>query len=194
MLLFITFSIKIPTLPFHTWLTEAHVEAPTSGSIILASILLKLGAYGFIRYALPLSPNGFIFFMPLTFMICLVSTVYSSLNSIRQVDLKRMIAYSSIAHMNFALLGLFTLSLVGVCGSFYLFPGHGLVSAALFFNVGVLYDRYHTRLIFYYGGLTSVMPLFSSFFIFFLFPNAGFPSTVNFLSEFFILNSLAFFS
>lgn len=193
-LFFITFSIKIPMVPFHIWLPEAHVEAPTTGSIILASILLKLGAYSFLRFSLALFPLASVYFMPVTFLLCLIGTVYATFSTIRQVDIKRIIAYSSIAHMNLALLGLFSITFVGIAGAFYLFLGHGLLAGALFFNVGVLYDRYHTRIIFYFGGLVTMMPLFAFFFLFLLFSNIGFPGTFNFISEFLILNSLLFFS
>ena len=182
-LLFLTFAVKIPMVPFHIWLPEAHVEAPTTGSIILASILLKLGGYGFIRFSLGLIPAACLYFMPLVFTISLCGIVFASLSTLRQIDIKRIIAYSSIAHMNMAVLGLFLNNIYGLFGAVYLMLGHGLISSGLFFSIGVLYDRYHTRLLFYYGGLTAVMPLYAFCFLFLSFANIGFPGTFNFISE-----------
>ena len=186
-LFFITFAVKIPMVPFHIWLPEAHVEAPTVGSIILASILLKLGGYGFIRFLLGLVPAACFYFAPLIFTVSICGVLFASLSTLRQIDVKRIIAYSSIAHMNMAVLGLFVNNLYGLFGSVYLMFGHGLISSGLFFSIGVLYDRYHTRLLFYYGGLTAVMPIYSFCFLFLSFANIGFPGTVNFISEFHIL-------
>ena len=184
---FASFAVKVPMLPFHIWLPEAHVEAPTAGSVILAGILLKLGTYGIIRFMLPMFPFANIYFTPLVFTMCVIGIIYSSFTTIRQIDLKKIIAYSSVAHMNFALLGLFTNNSLGIEGSLYLMLGHGIVSSALFLCIGVLYDRYHTRNILYYGGLVNVMPVFSIFFFIFTLANIGMPGTINFVGEFLVL-------
>ncbi len=184
---FASFAVKVPMLPFHIWLPEAHVEAPTAGSVILAGILLKLGTYGIIRFMLPMFPFANIYFSPLVFTMCIIGIIYSSFTTIRQIDLKKIIAYSSVAHMNFALLGLFTNNSLGIEGSLYLMLGHGIVSSALFLCIGVLYDRYHTRNILYYGGLVTVMPVFSTFFLIFTLANIGMPGTINFVGEFLVL-------
>lgn len=183
---FCSFSVKVPMLPFHIWLPEAHVEAPTAGSVILAGVLLKLGTYGIIRFMIPLFPFANVFFLPLIFTLCLIAIIYSSCTTIRQIDLKKIIAYSSVAHMNFALLGLFVNNSLGIEGSLYLMLGHGIVSSALFLCIGILYDRYHTRNILYYGGLVNVMPYFSVFFLIFILANIGMPGTVNFIGEFLV--------
>lgn len=162
---------------------EAHVEAPTAGSVILAGILLKLGGYGFLRFVIPIFPTATLYFLPLVLTIGSVSVLYSSLTTLRQIDLKKIIAYSSVAHMNLGLLGIFALNTQGIEGSIMLMIGHGVVSSTLFLLVGVLYDRYHTRLIRYYGGLTQLMPLFSVFFLFFSLANMGLPATSNFVGE-----------
>lgn len=170
-------------IPFHIWLPEAHVEAPTIGSIILASLLLKLGGYGFLRFSIPLFPEGTLYFSSFILLIALVSVIYSSLTTIRQIDIKRIIAYSSIAHMNIGILGLFSLTQQGVDGAMYLMLGHGFVSGALFFLIGVLYDRYHTRLIYYYGGLVETMPVYALLLFICTIANVGFPGTCNFVGE-----------
>lgn len=187
---FLPFAIKIPMIPFHIWLPEAHVEAPTIGSVILASLLLKLGGYGFLRFTLPVFPVANEYFNPIIYMIGIISVIYASMSAIRQIDLKRIIAYASIAHMNVVVLGLFSYTQQGIEGAMYMMIAHGFVSAGLFFCVGVLYDRYKTRLLEYYGGIAQVSPLFSFYFCFFSFANMGFPGTANFIGEFLILAGL----
>jgi proton-translocating NADH-quinone oxidoreductase chain M len=182
-----SFSVKIPIVPFHIWLPEAHVEAPTAGSVLLAGILLKLGIYGFIRYSIPLFPFGNTYFLPLVYTIGVISILYSSLVTIRQIDLKKIIAYASIGHMNFVLLGLFSQSLEGLMGSMYIMLSHGFISSGLFTTIGILYDRHHSRIIYYYRGLTSVMPLFAFFFFILNLANFSFPGTASFIGEFIIL-------
>ena len=184
---FCSFSVKVPMMPVHIWLPEAHVEAPTAGSVILAGILLKLGTYGIIRFMMPLFPYAMTYFTPLVFTMCIIAVIYSSATTIRQIDLKKIIAYSSVAHMNFALLGLFANNTEGIEGSLFFMLGHGVVSSALFLSIGMLYDRYHTRNILYYGGLVQVMPIFSIFFLIFTLANIGLPGTVNFIGEFLVL-------
>jgi len=168
-------------------LPEAHVEAPTSGSVILAGILLKMGTYGIIRYMLPLFEEATFYFKPLIFTLCILSIIYSSLTTIRQIDLKKIIAYSSVAHMNFAVLGLFSNSIQGLDGALFFMLGHGFVSSGLFICIGILYDRYHTRNILYYGGLVQTMPIFSTIFLLFTLANIGLPGTSNFIGEFLVL-------
>jgi NADH-quinone oxidoreductase subunit M len=166
------------------------VEAPTIGSVILASLLLKLGGYGFIRFTLPMFPIANEYFGPLIYTLGIISVVYASMSTLRQIDLKRVIAYSSIAHMNVVVLGLFSYTQQGIDGAIYMMLAHGFVSSGLFFCVGILYDRYKTRLLEYYGGLAAVNPVFSFFFCFFSFANMGFPGTSNFIGEFLILVGL----
>jgi NADH-quinone oxidoreductase subunit M len=174
-------------VPFHIWLPEAHAEAPTAGSVILAGILLKMGGYGFLRFSLPMFPVATIYFSPLVFMLSLIAAVYASLTTLRQIDLKKIIAYSSVSHMGFVTIGIFTLNTQGIEGSIILMLSHGLVSSALFLCIGILYDRHHTRIIKYYSGLVQVMPLFTVFFMFFSFANIGFPGTSSFIGEFLVL-------
>jgi len=180
---FLSFAIKIPMFPFHTWLPEAHVEAPTIGSVILAGILLKLGTYGFIRIPLFLFPEANVFFSPYVYTLCIISIFYACFVAIRQTDIKRIIAYASIAHMNLIVLGLFSFNSIGIYGAIFQSISHGLVSSGLFLLVGMLYNRYKTRLISYYGGLTQIMPLFSFFFLSFILANISFPLTSNFMGE-----------
>lgn len=189
---FIAFAIKVPMFPFHIWLPEAHVEAPTSGSILLAGILLKLGTYGFIRFLIFLFPYANTFFSPLVIVICLFGIIYGSFGTIRQIDLKKIIAYSSVVHMNFAIIGLFSTNLEGLQGSYFLMISHGIISGALFLCIGILYDRYHTRILYYYGGLVNIMPIFSIIFLVFILSNMGFPGTSGFVGEILIL--ISFFS
>nr|YP_009710065.1 NADH dehydrogenase subunit 4 [Coleochaete scutata]QFU80170.1 NADH dehydrogenase subunit 4 [Coleochaete scutata] len=184
---FASFAVKVPMIPVHIWLPEAHVEAPTAGSVILAGILLKLGTYGFLRFSIPMFPEATVFFTPLMFTLSVLAILYASLTTIRQIDLKKIIAYSSVAHMNFVTLGLFSLNIQGIEGSILLMLSHGLVSSALFLCVGVLYDRHHTRLVKYYGGLVHTMPIFSVLFLFFTFANMSIPGTSSFVGEFLIL-------
>nr|YP_009040499.1 NADH dehydrogenase subunit 4 [Kappaphycus striatus]AHG98598.1 NADH dehydrogenase subunit 4 [Kappaphycus striatus] len=184
---FASFSVKIPMIPFHIWLPEAHAEAPTAGSVILAGILLKMGGYGFLRFSLPMFPWASIFFTPLIFALSLIAIIYASLTTLRQIDLKKIIAYSSVSHMGFVTIGIFSLNIQGLEGSILLMLSHGIISSALFLSVGILYDRYSTRLIKYYTGLVQVMPIFSAFFLFFTFSNIGFPGTSSFIGEILVI-------
>jgi NADH-quinone oxidoreductase subunit M len=168
-------------------LPEAHAEAPTAGSVILAGILLKMGGYGFLRFSLPMFPLATIYFTPLIFVLSLIATIYASLTTLRQIDLKKIIAYSSVSHMGFVTIGIFTLNVQGIEGSIILMLSHGLVASALFLCVGVLYDRHHTRIIKYYSGLVQTMPFFTAFFLFFTFANIGFPGTSSFVGEILVL-------
>nr|WCH57791.1 NADH dehydrogenase subunit 4 [Hypnea flava] len=184
---FASFAIKIPMIPFHIWLPEAHAEAPTAGSVILAGILLKMGGYGFLRFSLPMFPWASVYFSPLVFTLSIIAVIYASLTTLRQVDLKKIIAYSSVSHMGFVTIGIFSLNLQGLEGSVILMLSHGLVSSALFLCVGILYDRYKTRIIKYYTGLVQVMPIYGIFFLFFTFASIGFPGTSSFIGEILVL-------
>jgi NADH-quinone oxidoreductase subunit M len=190
-LFFFSFAVKVPMLPLHLWLPEAHVEAPTAGSVLLAGILLKLGGYGMIRFLLSLFPQASLYFQPMVFVIALLSIYYSSLSTIRQIDLKKIIAYSSIGHMNYVVLGLFSNNIEGLVGGYYMMISHGFVSSGLFLCIGFLYERYHSRNLFEYGGLVQVMPLYVSIFFIFIFANFGFPGTSSFIGEFLIVLGLS---
>ena len=187
---FLPFAIKIPMVPFHLWLPEAHVEAPTIGSVILASLLLKLGGYGFLRFTIPMFEHANALFFPFIGSLAVFAVIIASLASMRQNDLKRIIAYSSVAHMNLVVLGLFSYSHHGIDGAIYLMLAHGIVSAALFFCIGVLYDRYHSRSLKYYSGLAQVMPVFCGYFFLFTLGNMAFPGMSNFVGEFLIFVGL----
>ena len=184
---FLAFAGKIPMMPVHLWLPEAHVEAPTAGSVILAGVLLKLGTYGFIRYSLPLFPNASFFFTPFVYTIAVVGIIYGSFTAIRQSDFKRIIAYTSIAHMNLVILGIYSFNSIGLEGAIFQSLSHGFVASALFLVIGIVYDRYHTRIVKYYSGLASVMPIYISIFLFFTMANISFPGTSSFIGEFLIL-------
>ncbi len=184
---FSSFAVKTPMWPVHTWLPDAHVEAPTAGSIILAAILLKLAGYGFIRFSLGLFPLASEFFTPLIYSLSLIAIIYTSLVALMQDDMKKLIAYSSVAHMGFVTLGIFTFTQQGIQGSIIQMISHGLISAALFFCVGIIYDRAHSRLINNYGGLVSVMPKYAFFFMIFTLGAIGLPGTTGFIGEFLIL-------
>jgi proton-translocating NADH-quinone oxidoreductase chain M len=184
---FLSFASKIPMFPLHIWLPEAHVEAPTVGSVLLAGILLKLGVYGFIRFSLPLFPVASLYFTPIIHTLCAIGVVYGSLAAVRQTDLKRIIAYSSVAHMNLIVIGIFSFNYLGVEGALLQSISHGFVSAALFFIVGMVYARYHTRSIYYYSGMVQIMPICSSFFLIFTMANIALPGTSSFVGEFLIL-------
>jgi proton-translocating NADH-quinone oxidoreductase chain M len=184
---FISFMIKIPMIPFHIWLPEAHVEAPTAGSVLLAGILLKLGTYGLIRFSYTLFPIGNKYFTPLVLVISIISIIYSSCTTLRQIDLKKIIAYTSIAHMNLVTVGIFSNTINGLEGAIYLMLSHGIVSTGLFLSIGIIYDRYNTRLIKYYGGLITFMPLYGFVFLVLSLANMGIPGTSSFIGEFLIL-------
>ncbi|GAY67616.1 hypothetical protein CUMW_257980 [Citrus unshiu] len=184
---FASFAVKVPMVPVHIWLPEAHVEAPTAGSVILAGILLKLGTYGFLRFSIPMFPEATLCFTPFIYTLSAIAIIYTSLTTLRQIDLKKIIAYSSVAHMNLVTIGMFSLNIQGIGGSILLMLSHGLVSSALFLCVGVLYDRHKTRLVRYYGGLVSTMPNFPTIFFFFTLANMSLPGTSSFIGEFLIL-------
>lgn len=184
---FASFAVKIPMVPFHIWLPEAHVEAPTAGSVLLAGILLKLGGYGFLRFSIPMFPEASVYFSPLIYTMSIVAIVYTSLTTLRQTDFKRIIAYSSVAHMNFVTLGMFSGNIQGIEGSIILMLSHGIVASALFLCIGVLYDRHHTRIIKYYSGVTQLMPIYAIIFLIFTMANISLPGTSSFVGEFLVL-------
>ena len=184
---FSSFAVKTPMWPVHTWLPDAHVEAPTAGSVLLAAILLKMAGYGFIRFSIGLFPVASEYFVPFIFVISLIAIIYTSLVALMQDDMKKLIAYSSVAHMGFVTLGLFTFTQQGVEGGIFQMISHGIVSAALFFSVGVVYDRTHSRRINDYGGLVNVMPKYSILLMVFVLGSLGLPGTTGFIGEFLIL-------
>ncbi|MER9582389.1 NADH-quinone oxidoreductase subunit M [Mesorhizobium sp. M0276] len=181
---FASFAVKMPMWPVHTWLPDAHVEAPTAGSVILAAILLKMGGYGFLRFSLPMFPLASEMFAPLVFVLSVVAIIYTSLVALMQEDMKKLIAYSSVAHMGFVTMGIFAMNQEGVQGAIFQMLSHGLVSGALFLCVGVIYDRMHTREIDAYGGLVNNMPKYAAVFMIFTMANVGLPGTSGFVGEF----------
>jgi NADH-quinone oxidoreductase subunit M len=184
---FASFAVKMPMWPVHTWLPDAHVEAPTAGSIILAAILLKMGGYGFIRFSIPMFPDASVYFAPLVYALSVVAIIYTSLVALMQEDIKKLIAYSSVAHMGFVTIGLFTMTPQGIQGALFQMVSHGFVSGALFLCVGVIYDRMHTRDIAAYGGLVNRMPLYAVLLMVFTMANVGLPGTSGFVGEFLAL-------
>ena len=184
---FSSFAVKTPMWPLHTWLPDAHVEAPTAGSVILAAILLKMAGYGFLRFSLPMFPLASEYFTPLIFTLSIIAIIYTSLVALMQEDMKKLIAYSSVAHMGYVTLGIFTFTKQGIEGSVFQMISHGLISAALFLCVGVVYDRLHSRMISTYGGLVSYLPKYSFLFIVFALAGLGLPGTSGFLGEFLVL-------
>jgi len=184
---FLSFATKVPMVPVHLWLPEAHVEAPTAGSVILAGVLLKLGTYGLIRFCFPLFPDACFYFTPFVYSLAAVGVVYTSFTAIRQTDFKRIIAYTSVAHMNLVMVGLFSFNVIGLEGAILQSLSHGLVASALFLIIGVVYDRHHTRMVQYYGGLVHTMPVYIFIFLFFTMANIGLPGTSSFVGEFLIL-------
>ncbi|MSQ80470.1 MAG: NADH-quinone oxidoreductase subunit M [Candidatus Methylopumilus sp.] len=189
MALFMAFAVKIPMWPLHTWLPDAHVEAPTGGSVILAAVMLKLGAYSFIRFAMPIAPEASIFLKNFMVTLSLIAILYIALIAIVQKDMKKLIAYSSISHMGFVTLGLFMFNTIGIEGAYVQMISHGFISAAMFLCVGILYDRLHTRQIADYGGVIHVMPIFTAFAVFFSMANCGLPGTSGFVGEFMVIMS-----
>jgi NADH-quinone oxidoreductase subunit M len=184
---FASFAVKVPMWPVHTWLPDAHVEAPTAGSVILAGVLLKMGGYGFLRFSIPMFPEASDMFAPLIFALSVIAVIYTSLVALAQEDLKKLIAYSSVAHMGFVTIGMFTLNEQGVQGSIFQMLSHGIVSGALFLCVGVVYDRMHTREIAAYGGLVNRMPRYALVFMIFTMASVGLPATSGFVGEFLVL-------
>jgi NADH-quinone oxidoreductase subunit M len=184
---FASFAVKMPMWPLHTWLPDAHVEAPTAGSVILAAILLKMGGYGFLRFSLPMFPVASADFAPFIFFLSLTAIIYTSLVALVQEDIKKLIAYSSVAHMGYVTLGIFTLTEQGIEGAMFQMISHGLISSALFLCVGVIYDRMHTREISAYGGLVQRMPLYATLMLIFTMGNVGLPGTSGFIGEFLTL-------
>jgi NADH-quinone oxidoreductase subunit M len=180
---FASFAVKMPMWPVHTWLPDAHVEAPTAGSVILAGILLKMGGYGFLRFSLPMFPQASEYFTPLVFALSVIAIVYTSLVAFRQTDIKKLIAYSSVAHMGFVTMGIFSGNAAGEQGALYQMISHGVISGALFLCVGVIYDRMHTREIAFYGGLANRMPWYAAVFMLFSMGNVGLPGTSGFVGE-----------
>lgn len=181
---FVSFAIKIPMFPVHTWLPDAHVQAPTAGSVILAGVLIKIGAYGFLRFSLPFFPEASIYFAPTVFILSVIAIIYTSLVALMQEDMKKMIAYSSVAHMGFVTIGIFSFNMQGLQGGIFQMISHGLVSAALFLCVGVIYDRIHSRQIADFGGLVNKMPKYAFLVMLFTMASVGLPGTSGFVGEF----------
>ncbi len=184
---FASFAVKVPMWPVHTWLPDAHVEAPTAGSVILAGVLLKMGAYGFLRFSVPMLPLASELFTPLIYTLSVIAIIYTSLVALVQEDMKKLIAYSSVAHMGFVTIGIFTMTTQGIQGALFQMLSHGIVAGALFLCVGVVYDRMHTREIARYGGLVSRMPLYALVFMVFMLASVGLPGTSGFVGEFLVL-------
>ena len=184
---FASFAVKIPMWPFHTWLPDAHVEAPTAGSVILAGVLLKMGGYGFIRFSLGMLPEASYYFSPLIMTLSIVAVVYTSLVALAQTDIKKLIAYSSVAHMGLVTIGIFLVNSQGLEGAMIQMISHGVVSGALFLCVGVIYDRMHTRDINFYGGLVNRMPIYATVFMIFMLGSVGLPGTSGFIGEFLVI-------
>lgn len=184
---FASFAVKMPMWPVHTWLPDAHVEAPTGGSVILAGVLLKMGGYGFLRFSLPMFPEATALFAPVIFGLSIIAIIYTSLVALVQTDMKKMIAYSSVAHMGYVTLGIFTATATGIEGAIFQMISHGLISAALFLCVGVVYDRLHTREISRYGGLVKNMPKYATLFMLFMLGSVGLPGTSGFVGEILVL-------
>jgi NADH-quinone oxidoreductase subunit M len=184
---FLAFAIKVPMFPFHTWLPDAHVEAPTAGSVILAGVLLKMGTYGMLRFCLPLFPQASREFAPFVIALAIVGIIYGSLVAMVQPDMKKLVAYSSVAHMGFVVLGIFTFTMAGIQGAIYQMCSHGVSTGALFILVGMLYDRRHTRLISEFGGLATTLPVYSAFFLIVALSSLGLPMLNGFVGEFLII-------
>ncbi len=180
---FASFAVKLPMWPVHTWLPDAHVQAPTAGSVILAGVLLKMGGYGFLRFSLPMFPDASQFFQPMVFVLSVIAIVYASLVAFRQTDMKKLIAYSSVAHMGYVTIGIFSFTEIGVQGAIFQMVSHGIIGGALFLIVGVIYDRMHTREIAKFGGVVNVMPVFAAIFMVFSMANVGLPGTSGFIGE-----------
>jgi proton-translocating NADH-quinone oxidoreductase, chain M len=185
--MFASFAVKMPMWPFHTWLPDAHVEAPTAGSVVLAGVLLKIGGYSFLRFSLPMLPQASEFFTPLIFALSVIAIIYTSLVALAQTDMKKLVAYSSVAHMGIVTIGIFTPNALGVAGSIVMMLSHGLVSAALFMIVGVVYDRIHSREIAAYGGLAERMPVYATVFMLFMLASVGLPGTSGFVGEILVI-------
>jgi NADH-quinone oxidoreductase subunit M len=184
---FASFAVKVPMWPVHTWLPDAHVEAPTAGSVILAGVLLKMGAYGFLRFSVPMLPDASAYFAPFIFSISVVAVIYTSLVALAQEDMKKLIAYSSVAHMGVVTIGIFTFNVQGISGALFQMLSHGIVASALFLVVGVIYDRIHTREIARYGGLGDRMPGYALVFMLFTMAAMGLPGTAGFVGEFLVI-------
>ncbi len=184
---FASFAVKMPMWPVHTWLPDAHVEAPTAGSVILAGVLLKMGGYGFLRFSIPMFPNASEYFAPFIFILSIIAIIYTSLVALVQNDMKKLIAYSSVAHMGFVTIGAFSMTIEGISGSVFQMVSHGLISSSLFLCVGVVYDRLHTREIKAYGGVSDVMPKFAFFFMIMMLASVGLPGTSGFVGELLVL-------